>query len=262
MLKLFGQGMNRIRIGALGCLLLGGVAWGQTVAPLHPPLSSQDETTQAKMAAFRQQRQVLFAERQALVAQGATPQQVQAWRLRNATRFVALEQQAKDLAASQPQLSLSVNQKASIPANGSPQTKEFLQNQAALVQNFAQLHNQVQAATSPATKRAALTLGLQQNQALWQRQAQLTQVLTQQGQMAPASVSAPLPIPPNATPQMKVFLTANAQLVREQIQLRSQYATADSQVRETAMKQWRQQNAARLAQVDQLAQTLSTTTGN
>jgi len=257
--------MSRNWIGGLGCLLLNGMAWGQMpqkISPKPSPLPSQDTANQAKMATFQQQQQALVAERLMLVMQGATPQQVQAWHQQNATHFAALNQQAQDLATNQPQSSLSVNPKASIPADASPQMKEFLQNQATLVKNFAQLHNQVQAATSPTIKKAALTQGLQQNQALWQRQAQLTRVLVQQGQVAPASVSAPLPIPTNATPQIKAFLTARAQLVREQIQLRNQYATANPQVREAAMKQWRQQNATRLAQVNQLAQTLPTTTGN
>ena len=214
------------------------------------------------MAAFQQQRQALFAERQALVEQGATPQQVQTWQQQNITRFAALDQQSQDLAAVQPQSSLSVNPKANIPADASPQMKEFLQNQATLVKNFAQLHNQLQSVNSPASKEAALTLGLQQNQTLVQRQMQLNQMLTQQGQVAPGSFTASLPTPPNATPQMKVFLTARAQLVREQIQLWSQYATANAQVRQAALKQWRQQNAARLAQLNQLAQSLPTTTGN
>ena len=69
-------------------------------------------------------------------------------------------------------------------------------------------------------------------------------------------------IPPNATPQLQAYLTARNALVEARAQLWNQYLTADPATRQAAMQQWRQQNAARLEQLGELAQDLSNSTPN
>jgi hypothetical protein len=55
---------------------------------------------------------------------------------------------------------------------------------------------------------------------------------------------------------------AQDQLMRNRIQLQNQYLNADPSVRLAIMQQWRQANAARFEQLQQLAQNLSTTITN
>ena len=259
MMRICRYEMSRSWMGALGCLLLGGGAWGQTQPSASSPPVASDSAYQAKLQTFRQQQQELFQERVALIAQGATAQQLQAWQQQNAGQLAALDQQSQDLAAGQSQALLPLGQTGTpIPVGATPAMQEFLQNRATLAKSLTTLPGQSQAAVG----NGALKQWLQQNDALLLRQAVLSRAIAQQGQVAPKTAPPQMPLPANATPQMKAFLTARSQLVWEQIQLRNQYAAATPLVRAAALKQWQQQNGARLAQLKQLAQTIPVTTAN
>ena len=144
-----------------------------------------------------------------------------------------------------------------IPPHASPEMKEFLKNGATLANNMADLRAQL--ANAPVDKQTVMETFQKQNRALLDRQTQLAKVIAQQHQAQPLPEPPPLRLPPNASPQLQAYLTARDQLMREQMAMMNQYRTADPQARQTAMQQWRQQNANRFAQLQQLAQSLSPT---
>jgi hypothetical protein len=145
---------------------------------------------------------------------------------------------------------------AGIPANASPELKEFLQNRQTLMQKMAELRQQNPNA-NPQDLQARFR---QQNEALFQRQQQLAQKLGQENSHNVLPAPPPLQIPANASPQMKDYLTARDQLMRDQVAFMNQHRTDDPPARQAAMQQWRQQNADRLQQIQQLAQAMAQTT--
>lgn len=153
--------------------------------------------------------------------------------------------------------------KAVIPPNASPELKEFLENRATLANSMAQLRNQMSQTQAGGTSmQEAMQQFRQQNKALLDRQTQLAQQLAQQSAQQPMKEPPPLHLPPNASPQLQAFLTARDQVMRDQIAMMNQYRTADPATRQAAMQQWRQQNAAKLQQLQQLAQNLSQANSN
>ena len=144
---------------------------------------------------------------------------------------------------------------AGIPANASPEMKEFLQNRQTLMQKMAELRQQNPGA-APQDLQARFR---QENAALFQRQQELAQKMGQQSSHNVLAAPPPLQIPPNASPQMKDYLTARDQLMRDQVAFMNQHRTDDPPARQAAMQQWRQQNATRFQQMQQLAQALAKT---
>jgi len=146
---------------------------------------------------------------------------------------------------------------ASVPADASPEMKEFMQNRATLMQKMTELHKQ-NSSTNGAPDPKIFAQFQQENAALLQRQKELAQTIGQQQAKNPLPAPPPLQIPPDASPQMQAYLTARDQLMREQIAFMNQHRTDDSAMRQAAMQQWRQQNATRFQQLQQLAQTTPT----
>jgi len=148
---------------------------------------------------------------------------------------------------------------ANIPANATPEMKEFVQNRATLMEKMTRLRQQ-----NPGTNGAPdpkLFVRFQQDNAdLLKRQKELSQIISQQQARNPIPTPPPLQLPPNASPQLKEYLTARDQLTRDQIAFMNQHRTDDPATRQTAMQQWRQQNTARIQQLQQEAQALSKTT--
>ena len=232
--------------------LLVKASYGQTAVGSQPAASQPLSTT---AQTFVQEQQSLAQAEQALVAQGATQQQIQTWRTQNAARFAAQQQRAKDLAtasasasATQPLPTISEVQ---IPPGASQEMIDFLTTQADLSNRAAQLHNQK-------TPNADAVFQ-QQNATALQAQQQRAQVIAAQQPFVAVPIPSSAPMPPNATPQMVAFLTLHNQLVQEEAQLRNQYVTATPTAREEAMQQWRQQNASRFQQLQQQAQNISAT---
>lgn len=215
--------------------LLVKAAFGQTA------VGSQSATLQT----FKQQQQVLAQSFNALMAQGATPQQMAAWQTQNAAALQAQQQRAQALAASSAQ-PMPLIQQVVIPADATPEMEEFLTNRATLANNFALQQNQ-----NPTATGAALLQ--QQNATLLQRQAQLARILATQSQTT-IPLPPPVQIPANATSQTAAYLTLRNQLMREQLQVQNQYAAAAPAVAEAALQQWRQTNASRFQQLQQLTQ--------
>jgi hypothetical protein len=113
-----------------------------------------------------------------------------------------------------------------------------------------------QAGTSNRTAQDLAQLFREQNEPLLKKQAQLAHVIAQQQAQKPLPMPPPLKIPPNASPQMKAYLTARDQLTRDRIQTMNEYRADAPQVQKAAMQQWQLQNADRLQQLRQLAQAL------
>jgi len=249
------------------------VVYGQdaTTSPASQPASTSPAAqTTAQISptvqAYQQEQQALAQQYQALVAQGATQDQLAAWQQQNATRFAAQQQRAQAMAS--PLQTLPVNAQTNIPPNASQTLRDFLTTRAALANARAQLHNQlVQGLSSTASTDQISQMQAQEAEMFEQQhasdlqvQAQRAQTLVKEGTPTSLAVPPPLQIPANATSQMAAFLTQRDRLVRARIQLWNQYATADPSVRDAAVQQWEQQNATSLQQLQQLAQALAQTT--
>jgi hypothetical protein len=147
---------------------------------------------------------------------------------------------------------------ANIPANASPELKEFLQNRQTLMQKMAELRQQNPSANGAPDPKLFAEFQ-EQNAALLQRQKELSQIIGQQLAKNPIPTPPPLQIPPNASPQLQAYLTARDQLMRDQIAFMNQHRTDDPATRQAAMQQWRQQNATRFQQLQQQAQAMAQT---
>ena len=139
-----------------------------------------------------------------------------------------------------------------IPANATPEMKQFLQNQFTLTQKMEQLRGQ--GANGTLTPQAFAQFR-QQNADLIKRQSELSQVIAQQ-QNKNIPTAPLLQIPPKASPQLQAYLTARDQLMRDQIAFMNQHATDSLEARQVAIQQWREQNETRFQQLQQLADAL------
>jgi hypothetical protein len=239
-------------------------ASAQTVEVSSSPASGSSST----LAAYLQERQTLAQERQALVAQGATPQQLTAWRQQNAAQFQALQQLAQTLALASALQTMPVIAQVNIPANASSTLADFLTTQASLANARAQIHNQLLQSLPSGASQQQVNSMLQQEQQIFQQQhagdlqlqGQRVQTLAAESASTPLRVPGPAVIPGGASPQLQAFLVARNALASARAQLWNQYLTADPSVRQAAIQQWQQQNAAQIQQLSQLAQALSNPT--
>ena len=147
---------------------------------------------------------------------------------------------------------------ANIPANTTPEMKEFLQNRQTLMQKMAELHQQNpnQNSNGPSDPQVFAEFR-QQNADLLKRQSWLAQIIGQQQAQSPQPEPPPLQIQPSASPQLKAYLTARDQLMRDQVAFMNQHRTDDPAARQAAMQQWRQENATGFQQVQLLAQAMA-----
>jgi hypothetical protein len=141
-----------------------------------------------------------------------------------------------------------------IPANASPEMKEFLQNQATLADKMELLRSQGPNGTLNPQMFAQFR---QQNADLLARQSQLAKIIAQQQTKNTLSAPPPLQIPPKASPQLAAYLKLRDQIMRDQIAFMNQHKTDDLATRQAAMQKWRQENATRLQQLQQLTQALT-----
>jgi hypothetical protein len=142
-----------------------------------------------------------------------------------------------------------------IPANATPEMKEFLQNQATLADKMEQLREQAPNGTLSPQVFAQFR---QENATLLARQSQLSQVIAQQ-QNKNTPTAPPLQIPPKASPQLTAYLTLRDQLMRDEIAFMDQHKNDALAARQAAMQEWHKQNAPRFQQLQQLAQALPQT---
>jgi hypothetical protein len=131
-----------------------------------------------------------------------------------------------------------------IPPNASLEMKEFWQNRIMLSNKLAELRAQN---PNDAQDPKLMAQFQHDNADLLQRQKQLARIISQQ----PVPDLPPLQLPPNASPALKAFLTTRDQLQRDEIRVINEHRMDDSKVRQAALQQWRQQNAARFDQLRQ-----------
>jgi hypothetical protein len=267
-MKMIGQRQlfDRGWIAFLACLALGAmseVTFAQGLAPTGEasPQASGSSTT---LQTYQQEQLALGRERQTLVSQGATQQQLEAWRQQNAARFQAQQQLAQALALASALQPMPVAKGVNIPANASGTLKDFLTTEATLANARAQIHNQLLQALPSGASQEISAMQQQEGKIFRQQHAGDLQLQQQRAQsLATESASQPIPIPgpavipSNATPQLKAYLTAQNALAIDRAQFWNQYVTADPAVRQAAMQQWRKQNADRLQQLTGLAEALS-----
>ena len=259
-------------MGLLAGLVLsgmGGVMFAQGLSQTGEvsPLASGSSPT---LAQFEQERQALAQEWQVLVSQGATQQQLEAWRQQHAAQFQAQQQLAQALALASALQPMPVGTGVNAPANASSTLRDFLTTQASLADARARIHNQLlQTMPSGATQEQINAMRQQERRIFQQRhagdlqlQGRRAQALAAESASQPIRVPGPAVIPPGATPQLQAYLAARNALASDRAQLWNQYLTADPATRQAAMQQWRQQNASRLEQLSQLAQDLSNSTAN
>jgi len=208
------------------------------------PVFASDLAPPTTVQTYQQEQLALAQEENALVAQGATQDQLDAWRQKNAARFAAQRQRASAMAsasAAQPIPPITPN----IPANASSTLQDYLTTQAALANAQAQIHNQLAQALPRSANDAQILQMHQQEMQLFQQQhagelqlqAQRSQVLAQEAGQIPMPMPPPLQMPPDASPRMQAYLTLRDQLMREQTQLFNQHLT-DSPQTKAAIIQW------------------------
>jgi hypothetical protein len=255
--------------GTLFCLTAIALAFGQTTPSSQSSSTSSTSQNASTIQAYAQEQRALMQQRRALVAQGGTQQQLQAWHTQNAAQFAAQDQRAQTLAASSELQLRRTNHQPHIPANASPALRDLLNTQAALANAHAQIHNQLVQGSSGTNltfaqlgtmQQSETQLFQQQNAALLTLQAQQVQALTPTSVAPTRTARVPATVPGSATPQMAAFWATRNQLRQSLIQLRNQYASASPEVRNAALQQWRQQNAGQFTHLQQQAQTLSQTT--
>ena len=234
-------------------------------------ISSPAPGLPAALQTYRQEQQALAQEWQTLISQGATMQQLEAWRQQHAARIQAQQQRAQALALASALQPIPVIAEAIIPADASSNLEEFLTTQATLANARARIHNQLlQSLPSGATQEQVSAMRQQEQQIFQQQHSADLQLQKQQAQ-ALANTSAPQPLPapgspvvlpPNAPPQLKAYISARDALLSARAQIWNQYVTADPAARQAAMQQWQQQNAGQLNKLRQLARALSNSTTN
>ena len=140
------------------------------------------------------------------------------------------------------------------PANASPEMKEFIENRAKLQASMDQLRQKNPG--NPADPKL-LAEFQQENKDLLQRQRELASKLAEQQVKNPLPPLRPLQVPPNATPQMKAYLTDRDQLMRDQVAFMNLHRTDAPAQRQVAMQEWRQQNATRFQRLKEEAQAIA-----
>lgn len=242
-----------LTLAGSGLLLLGNAG---VRAQDQPALPSDH---QALRDAFLTEQMALAQEEQSLASSGATPGQLHAWREANAARFATQARRAQQIAlqAALDPAPLMTSTAAAVPSGSSPTLAAALATRTKLINGRAEIHNQL-VQTMPADATAAQIGQMQEReeQLVEQRfgadqdvQIQQTQTVADDSAAQLQPLPPPRQIPPGATPPLAAFIALRDQLMREEVQLRNQYAAADPATRESAVQQWREQNASRFAQL-------------
>lgn len=248
--------------------IVAGVVVIALVVPCHGQTESKSlPSSQAEvlLSEFLQERDALMQERFDLIDGCATREQLQRWQQQNASRFEVLQQRALALSQAQELNARPTNRQPNIPPNASVALQEFLTTQTVLANARAQIHNQLLQPLSAKSgelqvemiRSQSMQIFHQQNAATLDLQRRRAEALAQESE--PLSIRVPKDpiIPPNASPELAAVLTQRHALLLEYTQIQNQYIHASPTQRATALRQWREQSAARFEQFQQAAQTLS-----
>jgi len=211
------------------------------------------------MAEFLQNRATLTAKLAQLESKSSmTPEEVALFQQQNGDLLKRQAQLAQAMAQQEEKIAVPMPAPLQVPPEASPQIRAFMTARDQLAREEIAFRNQ-HLNDDPSTQETALQQWHQQNAARFQEVQQLA--LSVSKQMSPTSLPLPPPLqfPPNASPELRAFLTARDQLVRDEIAFQNQHATDDEPTRTDAHEQWQKQNAARFQQLQQLAQALPKT---
>jgi hypothetical protein len=244
---------------------MGGTVFAQMVG-VSPQTSGSSNTLQT----YRTETRTLAEQHQTLISEGATAQQIEAWRAQNAPQFEALQEMAQQLAVASVLKPRRMIRSVNIPGNASGTMTDSLTTQANLANARAQLDNQQLQTLPPNPTQEQITSLMEQDRQIFrqqhsadlQLQAQRADALAAASESRPMSVPRPPVIPQNATPQMQAFVAARYALARDWAQVWNQYLAATPAARQAALRQWRQQNAARFQQLSELAGASKNSTSN
>jgi hypothetical protein len=266
---------------ALAGMVMGGAVLAQTAA-ISSPTSGTTSTTSGSdpsitgtsasvptasvtLDQFQQEHQSLVQAWSALVAQGATQDQLEAWQQQNSGAIQQFEQDGQVLGAETSAQPMAIVNQVNLPPNLPEALQNLVTNQVGLANAGAEIYNQLlQSLPSGATPQQVNALQQQAAQTFEQQYGANLQAQVQQAQaLAANSASQPMPvpgpavIPPNASSQLQAFLTERNALLTSWAQTWNQNLGADSATRQTAMQQWQQQNASNIQQMQQAAGALS-----
>jgi len=267
MLQVFRQRIRWARIEGFKFLVLGFVVFTAVDSKADPATTNSAPSAPSinipaatpEMTEFLQNRSTLMARMVQLQAQGApTAEALEQFQQQNADLLQRQAQLGKLIAQQQDSSPVPVPPQLQMPPNASLQVKAFLAARDQLMRDemaFKNLH----LSDDPTTREAAMQQWRQQNAARLQQIQQMAKTLAQQQVASPLPVPPPLQMPPNASPEMQALLTARDQFARDEIAFLNQHMNDDQPTRDAALQQWRQQNTARLQQIQQLAQALPST---
>jgi predicted trehalose synthase len=118
------------RLLALFVLFLGVLntprGWAQTASTTQASNQPASASSSAVLAAFQAEQQALGESLHQLVAQGATPAQIEAWHQQNASRIAAQQQRAQAMSAAQPRQPMPYATDVEIPEGASQTMEDFL----------------------------------------------------------------------------------------------------------------------------------------
>jgi hypothetical protein len=162
---------------------------------------------------FQQQQQFITEAFSALLLQGPTPQQIADWQTQNAAVFTGQQQRAAALGAFSSAQPLAYINEVNIPADATPEMRDFLTVRANLYNSYAQLHNQAASGSAGTTASDSDVQAAyqEQNAADIRAQAARAQAIAAQSASQPLPLPPPLVIPPSASPSMQAFLALRDQ---------------------------------------------------
>lgn len=203
-----------------------------------------------ELTEFLQNRATLATKMAALDL--SDPQAIAQFQQDNAALITRQSQLAQTIGQQQSSTPAPIPPPLQIPPNASPQMQAYLTTRDQLLRSQVAVMNQ-HLTDAPATQQAVMQQWQQQNATLIQQYQQQAQTISQQQPATPLPTPPPLQIPPGTSPQMQAFLTAQDQLRRDEVAFTNQHINDDLATQFAAIQQWRQQNAARFQQIQQLA---------
>lgn len=249
-------------------LVLVTTAFGQTTDSASTDTSTAAPAPSATFVTFQQEQTALNEELDALVAQGATQDQIDAWQQQNAARFQAQVERAQEMSADAAKQPMTYVTEVAIPDGASQELVDLLVTGANLYNSFVEIHNELisdptASTTDPDTlAQTEVTLFQQQNGADLADQAGQVKVVTSQEAKKPLPVPQPFTVPAGTDAELAAFLTIKNQIERQDILLHNQYCAGATARVDAAILQWQNQHPALFQQMTQMAQDLAQPTQN
>jgi len=245
-------------------LLVAIATLGSSIAAFAQGINSSAQTSgsQSPIAAYAQLHRRLAGQYRALIASGATGQQITSWLAQNTTGLGLQDAEAAAFGVQTELTPFAGTLRTAPPPEVTGTLRDLLITQLSLAAARAQIHNQIlQSLPSQPARQDLDAIGPQQlflmeqyHAADLQTQRNRAEYLTAQFESTAQRIP-PLPrFPSGASPQIKAFMLARYALFRDRAELHNQLLNASPGQRMAAYKQWIATNASRLQQLHQLAE--------